>query len=170
MSEIVNKVEESGIVTVDLTDYLPHDPITELDIAPQLWQGMILKEKEFRHWVKETNWEEFRGHHLALFCSADAIVPVWAYMLIATATFGITSGTHLGKMVNVKETLLESAITQLDTSEFEGKRIMIKGCGEGIPERVYLTFVAQVQGVALTIMYGEPCGAVPLWKKPRNRT
>lgn len=169
MSEIINKIENSGLITVDLETYKPKGKVVVIDIKDQLWQGMILKEEPFRAWVKETNWDKYKGDLVGVFCSEDAIVPIWAYMLIASKLKGIAESVTLGTEELVLEKHFRASILALDASTFTDSKIMIKGCGENVPNSAYLDFLALVQPVASSIMYGEPCGAVPVWKKPRAK-
>jgi hypothetical protein len=169
MSDIINKIENSGIITVDLESYKPIGAIIAIDIKDQLWQGIVLKEEPFRAWVKETDWSMYNGKHVGLYCSEDAIIPVWAYMLIASKWEGIAQSITLGKEQKILENHYRTTIQNLDSAAFVDAKIMIKGCGKDVPDSAYLDFVSFVQPIAKSIMYGEPCGAVPVWKKPREK-
>ncbi|MFT5184943.1 MAG: hypothetical protein ACI84C_002078 [Flavobacteriales bacterium] len=169
MSEIINKIENSGLITIDLEAYKPKGTIVVIDIKNQLWQGMILKEEPFRAWVKETDWSQYRDQLVGVFCSEDAIVPIWAFMLIASKLEGIAENVTLGSEKLILEKHFRTAISSLDVQPFTDSKIMIKGCGKNVPDSAYLDFLALVQPVAASIMYGEPCGAVPVWKKPRAK-
>ncbi len=169
MSAIINKIENSGIITVDLETYKPSGDIVTIDIRDQLWQGMVLKEEPFRAWVKDTDWSQYKGKHVGLYCSEDAIIPVWAYMLIASKLEGISESTTLGQNLKILENHYRTTIQNLDSEDFVDAKIMIKGCGKDVPSSAYLDFVSLVQPIAKSIMYGEPCGAVPVWKKAREK-
>lgn len=169
MDEIVNKVQKSGLITIALSDFLPKNEIVALDIKEQLWQGLVLKEKDFREFLKENDWEQYRGQICTIFCSVDAIVPTWAYMLIAKELYGIALKVFFG---NTEAALLQFAqekIHELDLSEFIDARIVIKGCSEvSDPAFLYVELMKKLQGSVKSILYGEPCSTVPIYKRPKE--
>jgi hypothetical protein len=163
--EIVNKVAQSGIITLDLSEMRPSGERVLLDIAPQLWQGIALKEKDFRDWVKETDWSSYSGKHVAVTCSADAIIPSWAYMLLSTELSPCASTLFFGDLDGLEEMLFKTAIEELNLSSYTNARIMLKGCGDKVPTGSYLYLTAALRPVVSSLMFGEPCSAVPVYKK-----
>jgi len=167
MGTIVNKVAESGIVTIDLSDYLPTaDTIKVFDLKPFLFREMILKEKDYRTALQEYNWQEFSGKEVAVVCSVDAIIPVWAYMLAASYLQPFASAIFFGTLEQLTKEKLLKNIRAIDPSEFTDKRVVIKGCGEmPIPEAAYLSVTTLLRPHVKSLMYGEPCSTVPIFKK-----
>jgi Protein of unknown function (DUF2480) len=166
MEEIVNKVANSGLVTIDLESWIATDLCKSVDIAPQLWQGVALREKDFRAFVQSHDWSEFQGVHVAVFCSADAIVPQWAYMLVASA---LTRAGALSAMQSTPDELAQWLLLQriqtLDANEYADRRIIVKGCSKkSIPPSAYTLLVSKLQPVVKSIMFGEPCSTVPVFK------
>ncbi len=167
MSEpFINKVAESGIITLNLEEYFPKEPVVIFDIKDYLFMGLILKEKDFRQALKDLNLEEYKNKIVAVVCSAEAIIPMWAYMLISSVLLQTAHAVMMGDENDViKKTLIKN-IQQIEIKEFTDKRIVIKGCGETpIPEEAYLEITNLLRPVAKSIMYGEPCSTVPVYKK-----
>lgn len=166
MSEtFINKVAESGIITINLEDYLPQEEIVLFDIKDYLFMGLILKEKEFRQSLKELDLSVYKDKIVAITCSADAIIPMWAYMLISTTLYQVSQTILMGSDLQVKNKLLIRAIDKINAEDFKDKRVVIKGCGENpIPEEAYLEITNLLLPVAKSIMYGEPCSTVPVYK------
>ena len=161
-----NKVAESGIVTIDLENFYPKGDIAVFDIKEYLFMGLILKEKDFRLALQNLDIENYRDKYVAVFCSADAIIPMWAYMLIASALQGIAKDIVFGDEKNLINTLFIKNLSNLNVSDYEDKRVVVKGCGDiQIPETAYLEITNKLRPVAKTIMYGEPCSTVPIYKK-----
>ena len=168
MSEkIVNKVAESGLVTIDLEKYLPlKEQIAVFDLKDFLFMGMILKEKDFREALKQHDWEKYRNKFVAINCSADAIIPVWAYMLVTAYLQPVAKETIVGTEGDVHKAITLKNISSIDTSAFSGSRIVLKGCGETpIDDFAYAEATRILLPVAKSIMYGEPCSTVPVYKK-----
>ncbi|MBA3827963.1 MAG: DUF2480 family protein [Taibaiella sp.] len=167
METIVNKVAESGIVTLDLSTYiLPDTAIALFDLKPFLFREMILKEKDYRASLQSHDWEQYRNKHIALFCSVDAIIPVWAYMLAASYLQPVASTVYFGTAEEMQKDAVTRNIAAIDTSEYADKRVVIKGCGDiKIPDAAYVAVTAHLRPVAKSIMYGEPCSTVPIYKK-----
>lgn len=164
--EIVNKVAESGIVTLDLEAYYPREPRMVFDLKDFLFMGMILKEKEFRESLKNHDWEAYRNHYVGVYCSADAIIPIWAYMLVTSYLQPVARDIILGDEKQLLQTLFIRNLSAIDVAQFEGKRIVVKGCGDTpIGEFAYLEITKMLMPVAKSIMYGEPCSTVPIYKK-----
>ena len=165
--EIINKVAESGLVTIDLEKYLPQkEEIAVFDLKDFLFMGMILKEKDFREALKQYDWEKYRNRNVAITCSADAIIPVWAYMLVTSYLQPVAKETLVGTEAEVYKTIFLRNISSINTAEFSDKRIVLKGCGETpIDDFAYAEATRKLLPVAKSIMYGEPCSTVPVYKK-----
>lgn len=167
MSEIINKVAASGLVTIDLETIYPEGPRTLIDVKDQLWMELALKEKDFREWIKTNDWQQYRDHFVAVTCSNDAIVPHWAFMLVASALTGIAKRVVFGSLQQLEETIFSDLIDELNQEDYRDKRIVIKGCSERpVPVSAYLNLVTKLQPVAKSIMFGEPCSTVPVYKRP----
>lgn len=165
--EIINKVAESGLITIDLEKYLPQkESISVFDLKDFLFMGMILKEKDFREALKQHNWEKYRDKHVAITCSADAIIPVWAYMLVTAYLQPITKETMVGTEKEIYKSIFLKNISAINPVEFNGSRIVLKGCGETpIDDFAYAEATRVLLPVAKSIMYGEPCSTVPVFKR-----
>ena len=162
----VNKVAESGIITLDLEKFFPEEPVVVFDLKDYLFMGLILKEKDFREALKNLHLAPFSGKAVAVTCSADAVIPVWAYMLVASVLQPVAKEVLFGTEVEIKKQLLLNSIAALPVDEFTDKRIVIKGCGDlPIGEAAYLQATKLLRPVAKSIMYGEPCSTVPIFKK-----
>jgi len=170
MSEVfTNKVAESGILTIDLETYFPKEEIVVFDIKDYLFMELILKEKDFRAALKELSLEKFEDKIVAVTCSADAIIPMWAYMLIAAQLQPVCIHVILGNASEVEKKLLLQNIQRIDISAYIDNRVVVKGCGEKpIPEEAYLEITNKLRPVAKSIMFGEPCSTVPVYKKPKE--
>lgn len=167
MDTIVNKVAESGIVTIDLANFLPEkDTIITFDIKPFLFREMILKEKDFREAMKTHDWEQYNDKSVAIYCSADAIVPVWAYMLIAAYLQPFAFTTYFGTENELYNKLISDKISSLKTDEYVDKRVVLKGCGDKeVPASAYVSATEKLRPVVKSLMYGEPCSTVPIYKQ-----
>ncbi len=167
MDTIVNKVAESGIVTIDLANFLPEkDTIIAFDIKPFLFREMILKEKDFREAMKTHDWEQYNDKSVAIYCSADAIVPVWAYMLIAAYLQPFAVTTYFGTKNELYNKLISEKISSLNSDEYVDKRVVLKGCGDKeVPASAYVSATEKLRPVVKSLMYGEPCSTVPIYKQ-----
>ena len=168
MSEpIINKVAESGLITLDLEQYFPKGETAVFDLKDYLFMGMILKEKDYREALKAKDWSGYKGKNVALVCTADAIIPVWAWMLAATYLQPVAKELVMGDEKELHKTLFIKNLSAVNVNEFEDKRVVIKGCGETpIPDYVYMEITRLLRPVVKSIMYGEPCSTVPVYKKP----
>lgn len=165
MGEIVNRVAKSSLITIDLEDFYPTGTRTLLDIKDWLYDGLILKEKEFRNTLLKFDWHQFKNHHVALHCSSEAIVPAWAFMLIQTHLHGVAKTVIVGTLETLETVLYTSIIVDLDLSFCENKPVIVKGCSnKPVPQNAYLLIIEKLQSVAKSIMYGEACSFVPLYK------
>lgn len=164
----MNKVAESGIVTIDLANYLPDmSSVVAFDIKPFLFREMILKEKDFRESMKFHDWEQYAGKYIAIHCSVDAIVPVWAYMLIASYMQPIAQSLYFGTASELYNKLVSDNISKIDTEEYVDKRVVLKGCGDKeVPATAYVSATEKLRPVVKSLMYGEPCSTVPIYKQP----
>jgi hypothetical protein len=165
-NEIINKIAKSGIINLDLEDYAPKGIITELDIKDFLFEGLILKEKYFRESLKDHNWSKYRGDVLALFCSSNSIIPMWAYMLVTSYLEKNNLINFYGNKEQVFNLLFLEIIEELDIHEFKDKRVIIKGCGNlKIHEKIYVAITKKMQPAVKSLMFGEACSSVPIHKK-----
>lgn len=165
-NELVNKVSESVLVTINLEDYYPKEEVAVFDLKDYLFMGLILKEKDFREALKNLDTTTFTNKVVAVTCSADAVIPVWAYMLVASVLQPVAKEVLFGNEEEIKKQLLLTNIAALPVNEFADKRIVIKGCGDlPIGEAAYLQATKILRPVAKSIMYGEPCSTVPIFKK-----
>ncbi len=164
-AKISNKVSESGIVTLDLAAFIP-EAVAIFDLKEFLFMGQILKEKDFREALKKEDWEKKRNKNVAVFCSADAIIPVWAYMLAVSYLQPIAKEIGFGNEKELYKNLFIKNIAAINTNEFVDKKVVIKGCGEiKIEEFAYVEITKILQPVVKSIMYGEPCSTVPVYKR-----
>jgi hypothetical protein len=164
--EIINKVSDSILVTVNLEDYYPKEVVVLFDLKDYLFMGLILKEKDFREALKNLDLLPFTGKIVAVTCSADAVIPMWAYMLIASYLQPVSTAVLFGTEEDVKKQLLLQNISALPITEFADKRVVLKGCGElPIDEAAYLKATTLLRPVVKSIMYGEPCSTVPIFKR-----
>jgi hypothetical protein len=162
---IINKVAQSPLETVDLEDYYPKEEIILFDLKPYLFMELILKEKDFRDSLKEVDWEIYSGKIVAVTCSADAIIPVWAYMLVATYLEPTAKDIIMGDEKTAVNQVLLKRINHIDVNKYKDKRVVIKGCGElSIGDFAYMEITRLLRPVAKSIMYGEPCSTVPIYK------
>lgn len=166
MEEIVNKVKESGLINLDLAKYQLTESIQLIDIADQLWNGLVLKEKDFRAWIKENDWTTYEGKAVLVFCSVDAIVPTWAYMLVTSSLQPFARTIHVGKKEELEKILVKQLIQQTDLAPMKDGRVIIKGCSDHpYPDYAMACLVEHLQPVVKSIMYGEPCSTVPIFKR-----
>lgn len=163
---MINRVSESALITLNLEDYYPKEEVVVFDLKDYLFMGLILKEKDFREALKNVDLTTFTGKLVAVTCSADAVIPMWAYMLVASVLQPVATEVVFGKEDEIKKQLLLNNIASLPVNEFADKRIVIKGCGDlPIGEAAYLQATKLLRPVAKSIMYGEPCSTVPIFKK-----
>ena len=169
--EIVNRVASSGIVSLDLeTLYHPGERVV-YDIKDNLWQGMILREKDFRDFLKTHDWSAYQGKNVSIICSEDAIVPTWAYMLLAVQLEPFANSVVFGDLNVLEEKLFADAIAKLDLTDFEGKRVVVKGCSKvAVPLNAYVEISRLLKPVVQSLMFGEPCSTVPIYKRPKSAT
>ena len=164
--EIVNKVANSALITIDLTDYAPKETIAILDVKDFLFEGIILKEKDFRNTLKEFDFSVYTDKIVALYCSSDAIVPMWAFMLLTSYLNNSASKIHFGTKEEVFQKIFSDNIDAIDATEFENKKVIVKGCGQvPLTEILYIAITKKLQNTVSSLMFGEACSAVPVFKK-----
>ena len=169
MEPLVNRVAQSEIMVYNLEDLWDGRPVTAFDLQPYLFHGLILKEKDFRTAMKELDWPAYEGQHVAIYCSNDAIIPTWAYMLVAAKLNGIASSVAFGTSEDLIRDHFVRALAVEDWSRFQDRIVVVKGCGSKlVPTNAYVLVLHHLQAVARKLMYGEPCSSVPLWRKPKS--
>ena len=166
MEEIRNKVKESGLIQLDLANYKPTVQMVGIDLAAQLWQGLVLKEKDFRDWIKNHHWTQYQGKAVYIFCSTDAIIPTWAFMLVTSALEKENVYSQVGSEMELTKALIQEAICSIDTNEIKDQRVIIKGCADIADPAFSMSYLVRLlQPHVKSIMYGEPCSTVPIYKK-----
>lgn len=162
----VNRVAQSSLVTLDPASLFPPGDRIVYDIKDNLFHGLMLREKDFREFVKEHNWSQYQDKHIAVICSSDAIVPTWAYMLLANKLAPYARTVVFGSLELLEAVLFDRAVASLDIEKYRDERIVIKGCGDiPVPISAYVELTRKLTGVAKSIMYGEPCSTVPIYKR-----
>lgn len=166
---LVNRVANSGLITLKLEEFFPTQPLAAFDLKDYLFMEMILKEKDFREALKKHDWEQYDGKILLVYCSADAIIPVWAYMLVASYAAPYTFDIYQGEAEDFYRSYFLRQLDQLDTEQYRDQRLVIKGCSDHpVPPAAYLEITRRLQPLVKSIMYGEPCSTVPVYKQPRK--
>lgn len=162
---IINRVANSGLLSLDLAEYFHPGERVVYDIKDNLFQGLILREKDFRESVKAYNWEQYTGKNVAITCSADAIVPTWAYMLLASRIEPYANKLIFGTLKELESIMFHDAVQAINIETYKGQRIVVKGCGDvPVPVSAYVDIVAKLRPHVKSIMYGEPCSTVPVYK------
>lgn len=163
---IVNKVAQSGLITLDLANYIPREETAVFDLKGFLFMELILKEKDFREALKQHDWTVYNNKNVAVTCTADAIIPNWAYMLVMMYLQPVAANIVIGDMDTLQRTLLLRNINTINPADYSDQRVVIKGCGdESVGDYAYAEITRLLLPVAKTIMYGEPCSTVPVYKK-----
>jgi hypothetical protein len=164
--EIVNKVAKSGLITVNLEDMYPEGERIGFDLKELLWQGLALREKDFRDFLKDHDWSQYQDKYVAVFCSVDAIIPHWAFMLVASHLTGIARFVYIGGVSEMEIAIFKHLIEKINIEEYTDQRLVIKGCSDRpVPQSAYADLVFRLQPVAKSIMFGEPCSTVPVFKR-----
>ncbi|OJJ23808.1 hypothetical protein BKI52_05510 [marine bacterium AO1-C] len=167
--EIINRVAQSSLITIDLEDYYDKHERVVYDLKDNLFQGLILREKDFRAFVKAHDWSQYQDKNVAIVCTADAIVPTWAYMLLALQLEPYAHHFVFGDLEALEQSLFQQILAKIDVEEFRDKKIVIKGCGDlPIPEYAYVELTRLLRPIVTTMMYGEPCSTVPLYKRRKK--
>ena len=163
---IVNKVAQSGLVSIDPASFYPQGERVVYDIKDNLFMELMLREKDFREFVKGHDWSQYQDKYVALTCTADAIVPTWAYMLLANRLAPYAAEIVFGDKALLETILFEKSLNKLDIEQYRDQRIVIKGCGDiPVPESAYVELARKLTPVVKSLMYGEPCSTVPLYKR-----
>ncbi len=169
MAEIINRVAGSGIITLDLGEYYPKAEREAFDLSGQLWQGLVLKEKDFRTFIAENNWERYRNKHVALYCSVDALIPTWAYMLLASALQGIATEVYYGNPEQMESVLWTEVLQKLNPEDFRDARVVVKGCADKpVSPQAFVLISFKLKPVVKSLMFGEPCSTVPVYKQSKS--
>jgi hypothetical protein len=164
--EIINKVANSTLITFDLEEYYEAGDRVLLDIKDQLYQGLILKEKDFREFIKANNWSSYQDKLVAITCTADAIIPIWAYMLVAIALQPFAKKIEVGTLDNLEEKLFQDTLSKVDWDQFRNAKVVVKGCSKvNVPASAYVLTVSKLQPIVSSLMFGEACSTVPLYKR-----
>ena len=167
--EIRNKVKESSLIQMDLASFKPKCEMLSIDLSKQLWKGLVLKEKEFRTWIKDAHWSEFENKGVFIYCSTEAIIPTWAFMLVTSSLSGVCELSIVGTKEDLERTLIAQNIAQLALNDFKDERVIIKGCSDiSDPAFAMSELVKKLQPVVKSIMYGEPCSTVPIFKRKKT--
>lgn len=167
-NEIVNKVSQSGLITIDLEEFYSQGERVLFDIKDHLFQGLILREKDFREFIKNEDWSKYKDKYVALICSADAIVPTWAFMLLASQLEPVAKKVVFGNLETLETLLYNDVLSKINVDDYKDARIVIKGCGNlPVPKAAFVQITSLLQPVVKSIMYGEACSTVPLYKKPK---
>jgi hypothetical protein len=168
MEEIANRVANSGLVTLDLGEMYPAGERVLIDIKDQLFQGLILREKDFRDFIATHDWSQYKDKFVALTCSADAIIPDWTWMLLASALQPFAKKIVFGDLEKLETVLFTEVLSAFDAEQYRDARVVIKGCGDKpVPKTAYIELTGLLQPFVKSIMYGEPCSTVPVYKKPK---
>ena len=168
MDEIINKVANSSLEVFDLEDYYPSGIRTQIDISQWLYEGFLLKEKDFREALKNHDWSQYQNHLVAIHCSTDAILPAWASILVTTYVSAFAKKVVLGTINDLETSLYQEILSKIDYTQYQDKPIILKGCSKKpVPECAYIFAIQELQKVAKSVMYGEACSAVPLFKKAK---
>lgn len=164
--EIINRVDQSGILTLDLSELIGEVSFDTIDIIEQLFQGLVLREKDFRTFIKNTDWEKYKDKDVLVTCSSGAIIQDWAYMLIVSQLSGVANDIIVGAEVDIRRLIITKRLEKLDFNSFSDMRVVLKGCAEEkIPGWVYAFMTTKLRPVVKSLMYGEPCSSVPVYKK-----
>lgn len=160
-----NRVARSGLIVLDPEIFKENAVVMGFDLQPYLWQGLALREREFRQALEGADWQSFKGAITAVFCSVDAIIPPWAWMLICTKLNPVARYMHFGTRSSAIDAWVLHCIENLPLADYAGKRVMIKGCGTSeISPAVYMSLTNRLTPVVKTLMFGEPCSSVPVYK------
>jgi hypothetical protein len=166
MSDIINRVAQSKLVTFDLEELYPEGKRVLFDIKDWLYEGLILREKEFRAFVESHDWEQYQDNYVALTCSSDAIIPGWAFMLVSSRLAPYSNKVIVGDLEQLESSIYQELLAKFDVSLFKDKSVIIKGCAnKPVPQNAYIQVISKMQTVAKSVMYGEACSSVPLFKR-----
>lgn len=166
---LINRVATSALTTLNLEEFIHPGERVVYDIKDNLFHGLMLREKDFREFIKTHDWSQYDGKNVAIICSADAIVPTWAYMLLASKLQGHAHRYVFGNLESLEQELFHEAIASINTEEYRDAKVVVKGCGEKpVPTYAYVAIMQKLLPVTSSVMYGEPCSTVPLYKRPKG--
>ena len=169
MEELVNRVAKSGIVTIDLGDWYPEGKRLFIDVKEQLWQGMALRESDFREHVAKCEWTKYSDAYVGVYCSADAIIPTWAYMLLASELSGIAREVFFTGPEGLEILLWDRSLSRLNPEDFREKRVVVKGCADRpVSPHAFVKVTEKLRPVVNSLMFGEPCSTVPVYKRKKD--
>lgn len=167
---IINRVAGSALVSIDLEDLYHPGKRVLYDIKDNLFEGIVLKEKDFRDFIRNHDWTQYSEKNIAITCSVDAIIPTWAYMLLVTKMEPYANMIVLGNLQDLENALFKEALDKLDIEAYRDRKVVIKGCSDKpVPEYAYVELTRKLRPLAASIMFGEPCSTVPVYKKPKDR-
>lgn len=168
MDEIINKVEKSGLITLDLEDFYPKEPRMLFDLKDYLYEGLVLREKEFRENLSKLDWKMYENAYVTVTCTSDAIVPSWSYLLIANYLTGVAKLISFGTLEDLERDIFTEIIDKMDVDSYKDKKIIIKGCSrKPVPQNAYLQLIQKLKPIASSLMFGEACSTVPIFKKKK---
>ena len=169
-AEIINRVEGSGLVSLDLEAYYHPGERVVYDLKDNLFMGLILKEKDFRAFLKDHDWSRYAGKNVAITCTEDAIIPTWAYMLLTLQLQPYANTVVFGTLADLDEKLYFDAIATINPNDYRDARVVVKGCAKvPVPTAAYVELTRVLQPVVQSLLFGEPCSTVPLYKRPKDR-
>lgn len=167
--EVINRVSQSGIISIDLEEFYPKEERVLIDLKENLHEGLILKEKDFREFIKNKHWEEYKNKYVAITCSTDAIIPTWAFMLVASKATPFAKKVVYGNMEILEQEIFHDQLSQINPQEYKNARVVVKGCSKfPVPSSAYVEITSMLTPFVSSLMFGEPCSTVPVFKKPKN--
>ena len=167
--QIINKVAKSGLISLDLEDYYHSGERVLYDLKDNLFMGLILKEKDFREFLKIHDWSQYLGKNVAIICTEDAVIPTWAYMLLTIQLEPFANAIVFGNLQDLETKLYNDALAEINFAEYTGAKVVVKGCSKvAVPTTAYIEITRRLKPYAQSIMFGEPCSTVPLYKKPKE--
>ena len=167
--QIINKVAKSGLISLDLEDYYHSGERVLYDLKDNLFMGLILKEKDFREFLKTHDWSQYSGKNVAIICTEDAVIPTWAYMLLTIQLEPFANAIVFGNLQDLETKLYNDALAKINFAEYTGAKVVVKGCSKvAVPTTAYVEITRRLKPYAQSIMFGEPCSTVPLYKKPKE--
>ena len=168
MTQIKNRIKESALESFEISSVMPSQEIVGIDIKDQLWQELVLKEKQYREWIKTHPWQEYQDKGVFIHCSSDAIIPSWAYLLILRSILPYCSECILGSKKELLRKIIKNKIQETDLSKYNNKRILLKGCSDGVEnDYAFFEITKALIPISRSIMFGEACSNVPIFKKKR---
>ncbi|MGM5631722.1 DUF2480 family protein [Apibacter raozihei] len=171
MDEIINKVEKSGLITFDLEDYYPKESRHVFDLKIYLYEELILREKDFRKSLNELDWTQYQNSYVAVHCSSDAIVPSWAYLLVASYLTGYAKMISFGTLQDLERDIYTEIIQSINANDYIDKKVIVKGCSnKPVPQNAYLQIIQKLKPVVSSLMFGEACSTVPIYKKKKTES